>query len=86
MEVIDELRVVKTCGFSAKLKFISREKTIEFASKCIETWGREYAEKVLSASITGSLYFHVIYHFESFENFLKECNTAPKKRLKVSKE
>lgn len=47
---------------------LSREKTIEFARNAIVKWGNN-AEKVLSATDTGALYWNVIHHFGNFNNF-----------------
>ena len=85
-KVSSKLQVTGPEEFSADFKLISKQKTVEFATKSIEKWGREYAEKVLSATETGSLYYHVIHHFGSYEELLDEIDGGEKKRLKTSKE
>lgn len=75
--------------FSSELKFISKEKTTEFAKKTIAKWGQEYLEKVLSATQTGSLYFHVLYHFGSCEKFIETIHKdgpTEEKRRKVDQD
>jgi hypothetical protein len=52
-----------------KVSALTKEKTIEFAKKALARWGSE-AEKVLSATETGCLYWNVIHHFGSFNAFL----------------
>lgn len=48
----------------------TRQKTIEFANSAIMKWGND-AEKVLSASKTGALYWNIIHHFGDYSIFLK---------------
>lgn len=62
---------VESEGNSQQLKFLSCTKTREFALTAIEKWGKINAELVLSATETGSLYYHIIYYYRSYENFLK---------------
>lgn len=47
---------------------LTRGKTIEYANKTVVKWGQE-AEKVLSATSTGCLYWNVLHHFGSFADF-----------------
>lgn len=61
-------------GLSKELLLLSKDQTLEFAANHIEKWGRERAEKELSSTETGSLYFHIIHHFGSYDNLLKEID------------
>ena len=61
------LQVTDPEGFAVFYPFIPKAKIVELAAYSIAKWGREYAEMVLSAAKKGSLYFHIIYHFGSFE-------------------
>ena len=55
-----------------EINLLPEEKTIEFSQKSIAKWGKEYAEKVLSATETGALYWNIIYHFHSYEKLLEK--------------
>ena len=69
--------------------YLPKELTEEFLIKNVKNWGKKYCEKIMSSSETGSLYWHMIHHFGSFEYFLKshgqsfvadEDDEAPKKK------
>lgn len=53
----------------SEVNALSRKQTIEFSRLNVERWEDE-AEKVLSATETGSLYWNILYHFGSFKSFL----------------
>jgi hypothetical protein len=87
--VTSKLWVTGPDDFSVELKRLTREKTIHFANKSIAKWGKEDTEKVISATQTGSLYFHMIHYFGSYDNYLEKMNQAApseEKRRKVEDE
>jgi len=57
-----------------RVKLLSKEQTLEYARSAVFRWGERYAEQVLSATKTGSLYYNIIYHFRRFDNVIKEVN------------
>ncbi len=74
LELSPKLRVTYPSGRCGVLRFITKEYTLEFAEKHILKHGRENAEKILSSTETGSLYFHIIYHYGTFDNLAKKID------------
>lgn len=54
------------------VKLLPKDQTIQFALESIQKWGVIDAEKVLSATPTGSLYFNILHHFGSYYHFAAE--------------
>ena len=70
------LRVSSPIGRYYDVSFIRKDKTIEFAEKHIKKHGCENAEKILSSTETGCLYFNIIYHFQTFDNLESQIKVS----------
>lgn len=52
-----------------QVNLLPKDLTMEYALKAINKWGKDYASKVLSSTETGSLYWNILYHYGTFQNF-----------------
>ncbi|MFQ5729269.1 MAG: F-box protein, partial [Waddliaceae bacterium] len=68
----EHLRVSDNKKLLCKVHLIAAHRILQLARDSIDKWGEDGAEKVLSASETGLVYWNILYTFGSFEQLLRK--------------